>query len=353
MKKSVNKTLIGAFVVGALTLLVTGILALEGTSLFEDSDNYVLYFSGSVKGLGRGAPVQLKGVTLGKVTAINLVYDLENESFLNRVAFETTEGSIKIAGSPQKVKALSEQSTMEETVDKLVADGLRAKLKIQSFVTGQLLVAFDFYPDTPVNLVGIKDEYHELPTLPSDMEALEKTLENLDIVGLVDTFKSAATGIDALINSNDMQTLAANINRTLSGYRRLAVSLETEATATLADARRLIKTTEGQISPMAEGITGTAADLSETITHLNQRIQPAVASIETAAASANKAFNQADAMLSNLAYLSGEESALVYRINATLTETRKAAHALALLADYLNRHPEALLRGKKAVGGTN
>lgn len=353
MKKSINKTLIGAFIVGALALLVAGILALGGTNLFEESDHYVLYFSGSVKGLGLGAPVQLKGVTLGKVTAINLIYDLENDAFLNRVEFEITEGSIKLAGSPQKVKALSEQSSMEETVDKLVVDGLRAKLKIQSFVTGQLLVAFDFYPGTPIHLVGLKDEWHELPTLPSDMEALEKTLEDLDIGGLVDTFKSAAAGFDALINSSDMQTLADNINQTLSGYHRLAVSLETEATATLADARRLINTTEVQIPPMAKGITGTAADLRESIAHLKQQIKPAMASIEAAAASANKAFYQADAMLSNLAYLSGEDSTLVYRIDETLAETRKAARALALLADYLNRHPEALLRGKKAIGGTN
>ena len=352
MKKEINKTLIGAFIVGALALLAAGIMVLGGSSLFEKSHRYALYFSGSVKGLGLGAPVQLKGVTLGKVTSINLVYNTSNETFLNRVAFEITEGSIKVAGTPTEVKVLSDQYTMEETVDKLVEDGLRAKLKIQSFVTGQLLVAFDFYPDTPSHLVGIEDDLHELPTLPSDMEELEQTLENLDIGGLLDSLKNTANGIDKLINSSDMQTLAANANQTLSGYRKLATSLETGVTAMLADARRLIKTADGQIPPMAKGITGAAADLRQTITQLDQRIQPAMASIEAAAASAKNAFHEADAMLTNLVYLTGEDSALVYRIDETLTETRKAARAMALLADYLNRHPEALLRGKKAVGGT-
>ena len=352
MAKKVNATLIGVFIIGAITLLVASILALGGTSLFKDSDHFVLYFSGSVKGLGIGAPVQLKGVTLGKVTAINLVYDLKNESFLNRVAFEITEGAIKVCGSPQKVKELSDASTIEETVDKLVADGLRAKLKIQSVVTGQLLVAFDFYPDTPIDRVGLADELHELPTLPSDMDALEQTLENLDIGGLVDSIKSAARGFDALVNSASMQTLAANLNQTLAGYRQLADDLKTETRATLADARRLIRTTETQIPPVARGITGTAADLKKTITHLDRQIQPVMASIHAAVISADRAFTQADAMLTNMAYLSSEDSTLIYRIDETLTETRKAAHALALLADYLNRHPEALLRGKKAEGGT-
>lgn len=352
MAKKVNTTLIGAFIIGAITLLVAGILGLGGNSLFKESDHFVLYFSGSVKGLGIGAPVQLKGVTLGKVTAINLVYDLENESFLNRVAFEITEGAIKIAGSPQKVKALDDDSTIEETVDKLVVDGLRAKLKIQSVVTGQLLVAFDFYPDTPIDRVGLTDELHELPTLPSDMDALEQTLENLDIGGLVDSIKNAAKGFDALINSSSMQTLADTIHQTLADYRQLANDLKTDTRLTLADARRLIKTTETQIPPMARGITGTAAGLKKTITHLDQQLQPIMASIEAAVVSADQAFHQADAMLTNMAYLSSEDSTLIYRIDETLTETRKAAHALALLADYLNRHPEALLRGKKAEGGT-
>jgi len=352
MAKRVNTTLIGAFIIGAITLMVAAILALGGSSLLKESDHFVLYFSGSVKGLGIGAPVQLKGVTLGKVTAINLVYDLENESFLNRVAFEITEGAIKVAGSPHKVRALSEESTVEETVDKLVEDGLRAKLKLQSVLTGQLLVAFDFYPDTPIDRVGLKDELHELPTLPSDMDALEQTLENLDIGGLVNSIKNAAKGFDTLVNSSSMQTLAANLNQTLADYRKLADDLRTETRVMLADARRLIKTTETQIPPMARGITATAADLKRTIIHLDQQLQPIMASIEAAVVSADQAFDHADAMLSNMAYLSSEESTLIYRINETLTETRKAANALALLADYLNRHPEALLRGKKAEGGT-
>ncbi len=352
MKKEVNKTLIGAFIIGALALFIAVILTLGGRNLFEPSNSYVLYFPGSVKGLGLGAPVQLKGVTLGKVTAINLVYDLENESFLNRVAFEVTEGSIKIAGSSMKVKNLNDESTMTETVDNLVNGGLRAKLKIQSVLTGQLLVDFDFYPDTPIHLVGIEDDLHELPTLPSDMEAIEQTLEDLDIGGLVESLKYIAKGIDKLINSTAMQTLAANANQTLSVYRQLAENLNIEAVAMLADARQLIQTTDNQIPPMARGIVDTAAGLKTAIDHMEQRLQPAMTSIDAAAASAKNTFHQADALLTNLVYLSGEDSALVYRIDETLTETRKAARTLAILADYLNRHPEALLRGKKARGGT-
>lgn len=352
MKKEVNKTLIGAFILGALALGVAGALVLGGSNLFKKSNRYVIYFSGSVKGLALGAPVQLKGVTLGKVTSINLVYDVSEKTFLNRVAFEISKESIKIAGSRPASQAGDHRPTMEETVDDLVAIGLRAKLKIQSIVTGQLLVAFDFYPETPVRRVSIEDDLHELPTLPSDMEALEQTLETLDIKGLVESIKGAAGGIDALINSPALQTLAANANHTLADYRQLATSLESGTTATLADARRLIKGVEGQIPSMARSINGTAADLRKTIAHMDQGLQPAMATIEEAAAAARDAFKQAETMLSNLTYLSSDDSVLIYQIGETLSESRKAAHALALLVEYLNRHPEALLQGKKAAGGT-
>ena len=66
---------------------------------------------------------------------------------------------------------------------------------------------------------------------------------------------------------------------------------------------------------------------------------------------ARDALAQTEAMMTNLTDLSDENSLLVYRFNETLTEAGKAARALALLADYLNRHPEALLQGKKAVEG--
>jgi paraquat-inducible protein B len=346
--KAANKTLIGLFIVGAVVLAVIGTLALGGGSLLRESQRYVLYFSGSVKGLGLGAPVQLKGVTLGKVIGINLVYDYKKRSFLNRVALEVSEGSVIIANEPHNKK-----TKIDDTIDTLIDNGLRAKLQIQSFVTGQLLVAFDFYPDTPVNLTGIEDDLHELPTLPSDMEELARTFDTLDLQGMVESFKNTANGIDEFVNSVDFRELAGSANQVLKGYHRLAVNLDrqvthlsTDLSATLSDVRHLIDTADGQITPVAEGVADTAATIQKTVSHLDDRLRPVMSDIEAAAVAARDALEQANATMTNLTHLTREDSPLVYQFGDALAEMQRAARALTVLADYLSRHPEALLRGK-------
>ncbi|MFH1980673.1 MAG: MlaD family protein [Pseudomonadota bacterium] len=350
MKKETNKTLIGAFIVGAIALVVIGILAFGGAGLFQASNRYVMYFTGSVKGLSVGAPVQVKGVPVGKVTQINLVYSEKDKSFFTQVMIDVPEGSLKISGH---TGARKKELSTDDAVDGMIAKGLRAKLELQSFVTGQLLVAFDFYPDTPVKLMALEDDIEEVPTLPSDMDALAKTLDGIDFQSIIDSIKNAANGIDKLANDPGLHAAVATVNDTLKDYRKLAVNLDQhvarlsgELEAALADVRHLVKTTDGQIPPMAAGINDTAAEIRKTVASLDSRLTPVLANIGETAAAARSAIQQAESMLTNLSYLSDEDSALVYQIDETLAEVKKAAGAMAVLTDYLGRHPEALLKGK-------
>jgi len=358
MKKEVNKTLIGAFILGAAALAVIAVLVFGGGNLLQDSDRFVMHFSGSVKGLNVGAPVQLKGVTVGKVIDINLEYSPADKSFFTQVIIDVPIGSVKIIGKADSDAADNQQQATEANILNLIEAGLRAKLDSQSFVTGQLLVAFDFYPDTPVNLMGFKDDLQELPTLPSDMEALAKTFDSIDFTAIAESISNAAEGIDKLANSPDLHEAMAAINDTLKRYGKLASNLDghvaqlsTEVAATMVDIRQMVKTANGQISPMATGITDTAAEIKMTMANLDDRLQPVMQNLEATTASARDAFQQAQAVLANLAHLSNEDSALLYRIDDTLTQLSKAAAALGVLTDYLGRHPEALLQGKGAAKG--
>jgi paraquat-inducible protein B len=119
----------------------------------------------------------------------------------------------------------------------------------------------------------------------------------------------------------------------------------------MVDIRQLVKTADDQIIPMATGITGTAADIRKTVANFDDRLQPVMQNIEDTTASARDAFQQAELMLGNLTHLSDEDSAMIYRIDETMAQLSKAAAALTLLADYLSRHPEALLQGKGAAEG--
>ena len=48
---------------------------------------------------------------------------------------------------------------------------------MQSFVTGVLYIAIDYFPDTPVRLLGLDKTLPELPTIPSEMDQLKSNIE--------------------------------------------------------------------------------------------------------------------------------------------------------------------------------
>jgi paraquat-inducible protein B len=169
MSKKANKTLIGAFVIGAVVLLVLGLVVFGSGKFFTRTNKYVLFFEGSVKGLVIGAPVTFKGVKIGTVKDISLVYDPKSRFAFIPVIIETEPDRIK--GAPLN----RDRGNMKFLID----TGLRAQLEIQSFLTGQLAVALDFFPDKPVRILGLMKDYPEIPTIPSPLGELQKTIGDI------------------------------------------------------------------------------------------------------------------------------------------------------------------------------
>ena len=354
MKKTIHPSLIGAFILGALALATIGVLVIGSGRLFQQSDRFVLHFSGSVKGLDVGAPVQLKGVTVGQVAGINLEYNPTDKVFYTQVFIDVPQDAVRRIGAAQNDMSDKPSLATAIGIDTLIESGLRAKLELQSFVTGKLLVAFDFYPDSPAVLTAFNDEYRELPTLPSEMEALAKTFDSIDFQAVAESIGSAAEGIVRLVNSTDVHAAAASLHDTLTRYGQLASALERrigeltdDMTLTLADIRRLIQHADGQVAPMAQEITATAADIRRSAARLEARLIPLANTIEATGVSARDAFQEAQNVLSNLDRLSDTDSTLIYRLDETLEEMRTAARALTALVNFLSRHPEALIQGKR------
>src|SRR5450631_581933 len=145
MNKKFNKTMIGIFVIGALVLLMVAIVVFGSGDLFKKTNKFVLYFDGSVKGLSIGAPVKFRGVSIGSVKDISLIYDSKAETITLPVIVEIQQD--RIQGAPSFGELGGAQ--------KMIALGLRGNLEVQSFLTGQLMISFDFYPDRPAKLRGI------------------------------------------------------------------------------------------------------------------------------------------------------------------------------------------------------
>jgi paraquat-inducible protein B len=349
MAKEANKTLIGAFVLGAVALIVVGILIFGGGRFFKRSADLVAYFDGSVKGLGVGSKVQLKGVTVGQVKDVRLLFNQENLSFINRVIIETAPGKVSGFSDIGDELTLREDDS-EEIIDGLINRGLRAKLDIESFITGKSLVVLDFLPETRIKLRGIEPEYIEIPTLPTDLEQITKTLSELPLEDLVFQTRNAVAGINDLVRSSELKEAIQALNQTLKNAEKLVENIETQVDPiassleeTLKDYGKLARNVDVHVGPMAASITETARDAQILVKNADSRLDDVLVSAQAALEQIKKA-------LVPVKDFASENSSFRYNLSQTLQELTEAARAVGELADYLERHPEALLRGKSTSG---
>ena len=128
---------IGLFVLGAIVLAVLGLVTFGGSGLFRHGDSYAIHFDESLKGLRLGAPVTFRGVDIGQVTEIRAVYEQDTGAVRVPVTVELRPGALALTDG---------MAGGSDVLTDLVARGLRARLDLQSLLTGQLLIALDFFP---------------------------------------------------------------------------------------------------------------------------------------------------------------------------------------------------------------
>lgn len=353
MSKKANKTLIGAFVLGAVILVIAAIMALGGLRFFTYRQELVMYFEGSVQGLTVGAPVQLKGVTVGQVKDIRLIFDSDNLIFLNRVLAETTPGKVSSVDKiPEAAPLRAYETAPKELMARLIDHGLRAQLALESIVTGKLLVALNFLPDTPVTLYGFEQgaDIIEVPTVPTELEKIAQAVEKLSLEEMLVEVRNLVTGMNRFIQSQDLSEAVSGLNRTLQKTETLVEQingsigpLTEQLDATLGSYERLARKLESRIDPVAGGIEDASRDVARLATNLDRRTDELLGD-------ARQTLGQAEQALASLGQVAAADSQMQQNLFTALSELEKAARSIRNLADYLNRHPEALLRGKPRHG---
>jgi paraquat-inducible protein B len=214
MRKA-NKIKIGAFVVGAVILLVAAILIFGSGVLFKQSDKYIVFFDGSVKGLSVGAPVIFRGVKIGNVVSIDLAYDQETQSVLIPVVID-----VELA----RVKGVSDKFGYPDYAQ-FIQQGLRAKLEVQNFITGQLMLGFDFYPQDSKKMYNIIKNYPELPALPISPDIFE-VMNEIPIKEITNNLAQAVTGINRLVNSEGIADLDKTLREITQSARSFGLLVE-------------------------------------------------------------------------------------------------------------------------------
>jgi paraquat-inducible protein B len=285
---------------------------------------YVTYFESSVKGLSVGSPVMFRGVKVGSVQDITIVVEPNAESKLIIPVIFTLDPT-KFEGT------MAEFQREAKAIQKAVELGLRTQLQSLSFVTGQLMVSLDFFPDRPARFVGLYKEYPEVPSIPTSREELQKTLEDLPLRDMVESLNHTLVGIDRLVNSIDAKKTLASVDATLRDTRTLMQNLDKRMGA-LSDS----------MDQAARSADAALIETKITMSTVGDDLQEVLSEVKTTLASAQYALKNTEQTMQ--AY--GEDSPMAGELNKTLRDLSAATRSLRQVFDYLERHPEALLRGK-------
>ncbi|HXY05521.1 MAG TPA: MlaD family protein [Burkholderiaceae bacterium] len=246
---------------------------------------YLLYFDESLRGLLPGAPVDFGGLVVGEVSTIELEYDPR----MKRVRFPVT-----IDIFPDRLRArVRKGATGPQALpgpdtgllDDLISQGYRAQLRTGNIVTGQLYIAFDRFTNVPKARIDRSSTPPVLPTTPGSLQQVQLTLAKL-------ANKLEQIPVDQLVK--DAQEAIETLNRTLESTDKL------------------VKRIDGEIAPDVRAVLDDA----------------------------RKALNAATRTMAS-------DSPEVVEVRETLMELQRAAEAVRVLAETLEKNPESLLRGKK------
>jgi paraquat-inducible protein B len=334
MSKRANPTVIGAFVVGALALALFGVATLGGLQIFKKELPFVMFFDGDLGGLEVGAPVQIRGVKIGAVTKIRL--------FANSNSI-----GVYVNIDPSLLPKSSAVRQDVAAVEDMIKKGLRAQLKVQSFLTNQLLIYLDMFPKTPPVLVGLDPEVREIPTVPTTLARiraqLEKFLDSLGNVKLEEVLSDVTLAMKSaknLMAAPELMAAVVSANAALQQADKTLKRLDAQLDA-------LVPKTEATLAETREFLAETREFLAETrkvLANVDAEIGPLSASIRGAGDAAQGTLRTVDRAVDG-------DSRLGYEALRTLRDVAEAARSLKALADYLERHPDALLRGKGGPDG--
>lgn len=203
MSRGASPHLIGLFVLGGILLAIASAVILGGSELFHRGASYTIYFDESLKGLRRGSPLTFRGVDIGQVTDIRAIYDHQSRSVRVPVTVEVRPGSV----------ALDEASIGNgAAMAGLIEQGLRARLDVQSLLTGQLLIALDFFP-APGGATAQPPEPGVIPSVPSTLANLQRTADSalMELPEITHSLREVAGALRGFLSEGNRESLRATL----------------------------------------------------------------------------------------------------------------------------------------------
>lgn len=324
MKSKRNALLVGGFVVVSLFLTVAVLITVGGADLFGKQLKAVVYFQGSVRGLYVGAPVSFRGVKIGEVQSIGI--EVDPKTLVTRIPVGLTLGTdtLKMGGAQgQKLSNLPD----------LVQRGLRAKLIMQSVVTGQTGIDLDFKPDTQLTLVG--DGKGPVPEIPAMRDRLDALIDQVSELPLADIVRDVQRTLGTLD-----QTLKAT-QQAVEGSGKEFTAAASQARLTMIVGSRALQDVQAQIKVTLASVQRLSDSSREVVVQTQPELARTLQSTRDAAQAAQQAMD-------NVAEFSAAGSPLRSDAELAVRDLSLAARSLRSFADQLDRQPSTLLFGKNA-----
>lgn len=339
MSVKANPAVVGGFVIGAIILVVISFLVLGSGRAFKNDLRLMAVFPGTVKGLDVGSQVLFRGVDIGSVAKIQLYHNPETRQSLVPVYIDLKQEVMELINPDAGKAELTEAQALEFMVA-MVKSGLHARLTLESLVSGKQLVEFEIDPLIPIKLTGIDKKYLEIPTVESDMDKLQNLMKSLPLTELTENLVITVTEINKLFADKDSKEIFNNLNATISGSLVLIKNLN-EQVAPLA------ASTQNNLNEIQSLLKNTDKHLSETLSELSRLSKNLDGQLTQLMQSASRSFDKSDQAFSSLNSLVDKESITRNKLEQSLKELSRAAKSFRVFTEYLERHPEALIKGKQ------
>jgi paraquat-inducible protein B len=312
-----NPAAIGAFVVASFTILIIALVVVGSGKMFRRPMRFICMFPGNLNGLKIGAPVKVRGVQIGEVSAIKL--RLAPSEGQERPEVKELRLPVIIDLDQTMLRERGAARGLDKKgVEDWIGRGMRAQLQVESLLTGLLYIDLDLHRGTQPNFVlEPGGPYLEIPTVPTNLAQLQERLmdaldkfEKIDFKGLVDSITEAANSINSLAGSSDLKETLQSLKGTVASLNQ-----------TIIAARQVLNNANGQIGPLVTDIRETSDETDKTM----KEVRAALVSLQQGL---------------------DPDSPLVVHLNQTLESLDETSRSMGELADYLQRNPAALVRGR-------
>jgi paraquat-inducible protein B len=277
------------------------------SSDFKRSVPFVANFTGSVAGLTAGSAVTVRGLKIGEVSGVSLVYDRGQDNVLVPVHFTLEPERIALLDLPTG-------GDLDSRMRDLVRRGLRVKLETANFLTGSKQLAMDIYSGAGTGQLGKDGDAFVIPVLG----------------GGADDVATAAANLVNRLNDIPFESIGKNLDQTLAGVNALV--------------------NDKQLGESVTALRSTLASTQAMVENLNHGVSALTPRLPAIAAGLEDSVKRTDKLIASLDSGYGTDSRFSRDVSRMMSQLSDAARSIRVLADLLSRHPEALIRGRTDQG---